>query len=160
VLRPAGSELGAAGLQAALWLLLGGWLGSWGAFAMLVAPAAFRVLPTGLAGDLVAPLLAALHLGGAASGLALALLAWVLARGRLAIALPLALSALCLISHFGVTPQIAELREAVRGAGSEAAAARFQRLHGLSMLLFSAVSLGALVLAGLHARADVRSRRV
>ncbi len=160
-LRGAGGAGPAAmALQAALWLLLGGWLGSWGAFAMLVAPAAFRVLPTGLAGDLISPLLGALHLAGAAAGLALALLARVLARGRLAIALPLALSALCLISHFGVTPQLAELRAATfGGSGSEALAARFQRLHGLSMLLFSAVTLGALVLVGVHARADVRARR-
>jgi hypothetical protein len=154
-----GSDLGAAALRAALWLLLGGWVGSWGAFAMLVAPAAFRVLPTPLAGELVSPVLAALHLGGAGAGLALALLGRVLGRGRVAIALPLLLSALCLISHFGVTPQIAELREAAFGAtGSEAVAARFQRLHGLSMLLFSAVLAGALVLVGLHARADVRAR--
>jgi len=125
---------------------------------MLVAPAAFRVLPTRLAGELVSPVLAELHLAGASAGLGLALLGRVLGRGRVAIALPLLLSALCLISHFGVTPQIAELREAAFGGpGSEAVAARFQQLHGLSMLLFSAVVAGALGLVGLHARADVRA---
>jgi hypothetical protein len=166
VARPAawagggGSELGAAALRAALWLLLGGWVGSWVCFAMLVAPAAFRVLPTRLAGELVSPVLGGLHLAGAGAGVALALLAGVLRRGRVALALPLLLSALCLASHFGVTPAVAELRAATfGGAGSEEIAARFQRLHSISMLLFGAVLAGTLVLVGLHARADVRGRR-
>ena len=36
-------------LRAALWLVLGGWVGSWACFGLVVAPNAFRVLPSEVA---------------------------------------------------------------------------------------------------------------
>ncbi len=49
-------------LRTALWLLLGGWVGSWACFGLVVVPAAFQVLPsTELAGKLVGPVLGTLR---------------------------------------------------------------------------------------------------
>jgi hypothetical protein len=46
------------GLRSALWLALGGWVGSWALFALVIARLAFRVLPSPeVAGHLVAPVL-------------------------------------------------------------------------------------------------------
>jgi hypothetical protein len=105
-------EKPATWLRACLWLLLGGWLGAWILFAFVVAPTAFRVLPsTQIAGELVGPVLAALHLYGVGAGIALAVLAWALARTGAGVWIPLAMGALCLLSQFGVTGQI----EAIRG---------------------------------------------
>jgi hypothetical protein len=143
-------------LRCALWVVLGGWNGAWALFAFVVARVAFQVLPTtALAGKVVGPVLAALHLYGAVAGVALALLGGALGRGRPAIALPLALSALCLVSHFAVTSEIEEIRELVFGpGGSPELAARFQHLHRLSMGIYTAVGLGAYALLWLHVRAD------
>lgn len=143
-------------LRSLLWLLLGGWVGSWLLFALVVAPTAFRVLPsTPVAGSLVGPVLDALHLYGAAAGLALAVLALLLRRGWLRIALPLAMSAACLISQFGVSAALAEIRDQAFGpGGSEMVAAHFTRLHRISMTIYSVVLLGALALVALHAASD------
>jgi hypothetical protein len=144
--------------RAALWLLLGGWVGAWVLFGAVIAPTAFRVLPsTQVAGELVGPVIAVLHLYGAAAGIALALLAWALGRGRLLRVLPLLLAALCLYSHFGVSARISEIRDRAFGAeGSSEAAARFGALHERSLHLFIAVGAGALLLVGMHAWADSR----
>jgi hypothetical protein len=143
-------------LRGLLWMLLGTWIGSWLLFALVVAPTVFRVLPTpGAAGALVAPVLDVLHLYGAAAGVALAALALALRRGRLRVALPLVMAAACLYSQFGVSAELAEIRPLVFGPeGSEEIAARFNRLHGISMGIYSAVLVGALVLLGLHAVSD------
>ncbi len=143
-------------LRGALWLVLGTWVGAWLLFGLVVAPVAFRALPgPGNAGRLVSPILTALHLYGAGAGIALALLAWALRRGAPLVALPLLMSGLCLVSQFGVTPQIAEIRELVFGSGGDVeTAARFGRLHRISMALFSVVGFGALALIGLHAHAE------
>jgi len=149
---------GAGGLwlRAISWLLLGGWSGTWVFFAFVVAPTAFRVLPsTQIAGQLIGPVLATLHLYGAAAGVALAALAWGLSRTGLCVWLPLAMSALCLVSHFGVTAQIEAIRPLAFGPeGSPGMAARFQLLHQLSMGIYSAVGLAGFVLVALHARVD------
>ena len=61
-------------LRSALWLCLGGWVGAYALFAFVVAPTAFRVLSTpGDAGQLVGPVLRALHLYGLGAGAALGL---------------------------------------------------------------------------------------
>lgn len=146
-------------LRTGAWLLLGTWVGSWLLFPW-VALTAFRSLPsTELAGRVVGPVLTALHLYGAAAGLALALLARALRRGAWAIALPLALSALCLYSQFGVSAEIDEIRSQVFApGGNEGAAARFNLLHRRSVGIFSAVGAGALVLIGVHSRVEGSSR--
>jgi hypothetical protein len=145
-------------LRSLLWLTLGGWVGSWACFGLLVAPMAFQLLPsTRLAGTLVGPILTALHLYGAVAGGLLALLAWHMGRGWLRIGLPLAMSLACLYSHFGLTAEIAELSGKAFGPeGSETLAARFNALHERSLAIYVAVSAATLGLVVLHARSDSR----
>ena len=52
-------------LRSALWLALGGWVGSWAFFAFVVSRLAFQMLPGDVAGDLAGVLLGVLHFGGA-----------------------------------------------------------------------------------------------
>jgi hypothetical protein len=148
--------IGGIALRSALWLLLGGWIGAWGMFALVVAPTAFRVLPsTEVAGDLVGPLLSFLHLYGAVAGLALAGIAWALSRPVALRVLPLVLMAACLYTQFGVSGEIAEIRDlALRPEGSEEMAARFTRLHTLSRTIFGSVGVAAIALLVLHAREE------
>ena len=148
--------VGAVWLRALSWLVLGGWLGAWVLFAFVIAPTAFRVLPsTEIAGHLIAPVLATLHLYGVVAGLALAALAWGLARTGWCVWLALSMSALCAVSHFGVTAQIEAIRPLVFGPqGSPEVAARFQLLHRISMGIYTCVGLAGFLLVALHARAD------
>ncbi len=143
-------------LRSALWLLLGGWIGAWLLFGLVVAPISFRALPsTELAGLVVGPVLTSLHLYGAVAGLALGLIAAALGRGSVMLALPLVMAALCLYSHFGLTAQIAELRQVAFGpTGNTEAAVLWGQLHRSSVTLFIAIGIGALVLLGLHVRAE------
>lgn len=150
-------------LRSVLWLVLGGWIGASGYFALVVALAAFRVLPTSdLAGQLVDAVYTPLQLYGVGAGLVLAGLARGLGRGGWLVVHPVVLSALCFISHFGITARLDELRDRAFGAAGAvpeaAASAEFWRLHGLSMALHSAVLLGAVWLLVLHVRADLRDR--
>lgn len=139
-----------------LWLVLGGWVGSWACFGLVVAPAVFQGAPEA-APAVIGPVLARLHLYGGVAGILLAGLAWTRGRGRLLVILPLLMSAVCFFSHFGISLRIAELREQAFGpAASPAAALRFNQLHRLSVALFLAVSGASLLLVGLHARADAR----
>jgi hypothetical protein len=151
-----GSGTSGLALRSLLWLTLGGWVGSWACFGLLVAPMAFQILPsTRIAGTLVGPILTALHLYGGVAGAILALLAWLLGRGRLRIGLPLAMAIACLYSHFGVSAEIAELSgQAFGPEGSEALAARFNTLHQLSLWIFGVVSAVSIALVVLHARSD------
>lgn len=156
-----GSTATRAALRGALWLALGGWVGIWILFGLVVAPTAFRVLPTAeLAGSLIGPVLDVLHLFGAVAGLVLGLIAWRLDRGPLQRILPLAMGAACLYSQFGVSAEIAEIQEMAFGPqGSETLVARFTQLHRISVGIFLAVGVAALVLTALHARDDARSGR-
>jgi hypothetical protein len=142
--------------RAGLWLALGGWVGSWLFFALVVARTAFRVLPsTELGGRVVAPALAVLHWYGVVAGVLVAGIAWKLRRARACVLLPLAMAALCAYSESVVTGEMEELRPRVFGEeGDEKSAERYRTLHGRSMGLFSAVALGAIALTALHARSD------
>jgi hypothetical protein len=142
-----------------LWLVLGGWIGASAYFALVVALAVFRVLPTAeMAGQVVDAVYTPLQLYGVGAGLVLAAVAAALGRGRWLVIHPIVLSALCFISHFGITARLDELREGAFGASPEAAAsAEFWRLHGASMGIHSAVLLGAVWLLVLHVRADLRA---
>ncbi len=144
-------------LRSLLWLLLGGWVGAWGLFATSVAPVAFRELPSAaLAGGLVGPVLLRLHLYGIGAGLALAALARALGRGRSLSILPVALALLCVLSQFGVTAAISDVRPESFGPDTaEDVAARFAALHRLSVMLFGLVGLGAIALVVMHVRADL-----
>ena len=150
-----------ASLRAALWLSLGVWIGAWLLFGLVVAPTAFRVLPsTRDAGSLIGPVLEVLQLFGCAAGLLLALIARWLGRGIARWALPLAMSAACLYSQFGLSAEIAEIQDLAFGPqGSEALVARFSHLHRLSVAIFLCVGVAALTLAGLHARDDAAELR-
>jgi hypothetical protein len=141
-------------LQAAVWTLLAGWFGAFSFFALVIAPTAFQVLPSqAVAGALVAPALASLHTYGLFAGPSLALLAAVLRRGWLAIALPLALAVTCAVSEYGVTRAIDQVRPHAFGEDYEPRAAElFSRLHQTSRTLFGVVQFGALGLILIHAR--------
>lgn len=144
-------------LRVVLWLLLGGWVGAWVLFAAGVAPAAFSQLPsTELAARVVGPVLAGLHRYGIAAGLVLGGLSMAMGRGRWLTGLPLILALACAISEFGVSAEIQALRA---GGGAAADPGRFSTLHRLSVALFAAVGLGAVVLAVLHARVDAALAR-
>jgi hypothetical protein len=150
----------AVALRGVLWLALGSWIGALVLFAAVVAPAAFRVLPSSeLAGRLVGEVLPAVQLYGAAAGIVLALAARVLRRGRVALLLPLLLGALGPVSLFGITPRIEEVRaRAFAESPDPAARAAFGRLHAVSGALYAATLAGALALVVVHARADVGGR--
>jgi uncharacterized protein DUF4149 len=143
-------------LRSTLWLTLGGWLGSWALFALVIARLAFSVLPSPeIAGHLVRPLLNVLHWYGFAAGLALAALAVVLRRGRPLVVLPLGLAVACLITQLGVTPRLEALRDLAFGPGGNVdAAATYRHLHGLSMAIFTSVLVGTIALVVLHVRAE------
>ena len=145
------------GLHFCARLLLAGWIGSWAAFALLVAPTAFRVLPSmELAGELVSPIVSVLHWYGAAAAVLLALIAWRLGRGRLLVLLPLAAAALCAYSELAVTTELSAIRPLVFGpGGSTELAARFQHLHRVSVAIFLIVGLSTLVLLAAQVRADL-----
>ncbi len=146
-------------LRCALWVVLGGWVGCWVFFGAVVAPSAFRVLPsTELAGRLVGPVLGALQVFGGVAGIALALLAWALGRGRTTVAIPALMAAVCLVSHFGISREIASIRDLAFGPeGNAEMAARFTWLHQLSVDLYIGVGIAALVLMALHTRCELRA---
>ena len=150
---------GGAGARTTLWLLLGGWFGSYLLFGAVIAPTAFAVLPTTeIAGSFISPVLTRLHLFGAAAGLPLAWSAWRLGRSRLLIVTPIVLSAVCILSHFGVSAELAKLRDLTFGPeGSTDAAARFALLHRISVGVFVVVGIVVTVLIALHARADAQT---
>ncbi len=145
-------------LRSLLWLLLGGWVGSWALFGLVIAPTAFRVLPsTEIAGTVIGPVLTALHLYGSAAGFGVSAIAAVFRRGRLRIALPLLLAVACLYSQFGVSGEISEIRDQVFGPeGNQTLAARWSSLHRLSLGIYLAVSGAILWLLVLHAASDSR----
>jgi len=135
------------------WVLLGGWIGSWGFFGLAVAPMAFRLLPGEASAQLAGPLLRHLHLYGLAAGLAVALLGWLLRTGRASVLGALGLAGLCALAEFGVRAAIADVRPSEMGAGATASeAARFAWLHQVSQALFAGVWLGTLGLAALLVR--------
>jgi hypothetical protein len=149
------------GIKFLLWLLLGGWIGAWVTFGGLVAPTAFRALPSHeLAGQVVGPVVSALHGYGMAAGPLLALLAWMLGRHWLLIAIPLLAAAACAWSELAITPQIAAVRPLALGpGGTPELAARFGHLHRVSVLIFLFVGVTTLVLLAAHVLADAARSR-
>ncbi len=141
-------------------LILGIWIGANLYFAIVIARAAFRLLPTSeLAGQLVDAVYTPLQYYGIAAGLLLAALAVVLRQGRWLATLPAMLSGFCIVSHFVITARMDELRDRAFGAAPEAAASsEFMTLHGVSMGIHSVVLLGAMLLVGLWVHADLQAR--
>jgi hypothetical protein len=148
-------------MVAGLWCLLGGWVGALLFFGVVVAPTTFQALPSPeLAGKIVGPVLRSLNLYGMAAGPALAFLAWRLRRGKLLVALPLILSLAAVVSEFGIASAIQSIRPLAFGPEPDAAALlRFGQLHRIAVDLFTLTGILALLLALLHAWADVSARR-
>jgi hypothetical protein len=153
------SLLGPSLIRASLWMLLGGWFGAYLLFGAAIAPTIFAVLPTTeMAGSLIAPILTKLHLYGALAGLPLALLSRSLARSHLLVAIPIALSLVCLYSHFGLSAEMAEIRDLSFGSdGNPEAAARFGLLHRISLGAFVGIGATLTLLIAMHAKADAES---
>lgn len=143
-------------LRSIAMLVAGGWFGAMVLFAFVVAPTAFGVLPGAeLAGQLVGPVLRAIHLFGIGAGLVLAGVAAALGRPRWLIVAPLLLAGACAYSEFVVTAAMSGvLPHDAGGPTPEDHAARFAHLHRLSMVLFTAVGLGVAALVVGHVRAD------
>jgi hypothetical protein len=145
-------------LRALLWLWLGALIGAMGLFGAMTR-VAFEVVPEpAVAGDLVRRLLGPLLAIGAISGVGLAGLGAALGRGRLAIAVALLLSITCIVNQFGVSRAVAEIHLTDPGL-APGMAARFATLHQLSVWLFVASGLIALVLAAIHAWIETGSAR-
>lgn len=145
-------------LRTTAWLILSAWAGGWLFFAVVVAPTAFRVLPSSRdAGQVVGPLLETLHLCGILAGLVLAGLSLVLGRGAWLVGIPLVLAGVCAYSEFSVTAAIDVVRPGAFGPAAEAtAAAEFARLHGISRTLYGIVGAGLLTLIFLQTRSETR----
>ena len=136
-----------------LFALLGLWIGAMLFFAGVMAPAAFAVLETpAQAGQLVARTLAVLNLVGAGLALAVALLSRRLGGGAWLPGIALGLGLLCILSHFGVTAALAEIRATPGWDSDPALRRRFGALHGVSVGLLGATLLGAVALLAAQGR--------
>lgn len=125
-------------------------------FGAVVARAAFVAVPDpGIAADLIGRVLGPLQLSGIGLALALAALGGGLGRGRAAVVVPLVLGVLCAINHFGVSPAVAAI-DLTDPTLADSAGGRFALLHRLSVWLFGATAVGALALAAVHARHELR----
>ena len=131
------------------------WAGSLWTVAYLVAPTLFRTLDSVQAGAIAGSIFRVqgwVAVGCAA--LMLALLQWApgaleLKRRRLLGALVLSMLVCALLSHFGISPLMAELKAQAQGSSGimdEAMRSRFGMLHGVSTLIFAVQSLLAGVL--------------
>ncbi|WP_308920199.1 DUF4149 domain-containing protein [Janthinobacterium sp. J1-1] len=130
------------------------WAGSLWTIGFVVAPTLFgtlsdRVLAGNIAGSMFR---AEAWLSVACAVILLALLQWAPGalepkRRRLLGALVLSMLVCALVSHFGITPLMAELKaQAPSGIMDDAMRSRFGMLHGVSTLVFAVQSLLASVL--------------
>ena len=130
------------------------WAGSLWTIGFVVAPTLFgtlsdRVLAGNIAGSMFR---AEAWLSIDCAVILLALLQWAPGalepkRRRLLGALVLSMLVCALVSHFGITPLMAELKAQARsGIMDEAMRSRFGMLHGVSTLVFAVQSLLAGIL--------------
>lgn len=136
------------------------WIGGIGFFAFVLAPTLFGVLPTTkLAGDVVNATLGKLHWMGLFSGGIFLIASLLYNRQKYVQLRPFALShvfvvlmlALTIVSQFGITPRMRELRSnpaMMESSGHE----EFDRLHAWSTRLESGVLFLGLGVAILTAR--------
>jgi hypothetical protein len=132
-------------------VLVAAWLGAALLVAIVVAPAAFRVLPTRtMAGALVGQVLPVIFL----SGLIVAVLAGVIDRQasgalRATALVPLAAMILgCVVAQFVIGPRIEVVRAAIGGAVdalevTDPRRVQFGKLHAFSVLWMGVAMLGA-----------------
>lgn len=133
-------------------LLLALWLGAAGFFAIVVARAAFAVLPTrALAGALVGRILPVLFVTGIVVGAAVVLLEWPATRDRWGrVASGSAMAAACAVAQLLVAPRIERLRASIGApletlAADDARRAAFGRLHAVSVGWLGVAILAAAV---------------
>ncbi|MEG1115492.1 MAG: DUF4149 domain-containing protein [Janthinobacterium sp.] len=132
------------------------WAGSLWTIGFIVAPTLFgtlsdRVLAGNIAGSMFR---AEAWLSIACALILLVLLQWrpgalELKRRRLLAALVLSMLVCALLSHFGISPLMAELKAQAQGSSGimdEAMRSRFGMLHGVSTVIFAVQSLLAGVL--------------
>lgn len=131
--------------------LLALWLGASALFTLVVARAAFAVLPSRtLAGALVGRVLPVLFVTGILVGVTLVLLEWPALRERWTRAAAGATMVVaCAIAQFYVAPRIARLREAIAGplealAAGDPQRAAFGRLHAISVAWLGVAIVAAL----------------
>ena len=148
---------------AQLWIVtcLASWLGAAVYFTLAVAPAVFSLArEPGAAGMAIADLLGGLHIGGACLFLSAAGAARA-SRHRASLRLGLlGLALLCLLSHFGVSRPLAELRQQHSEGRTAAEAERFRRLHLLSVGIFGVIGMGATALLIAHRMPEAPRRDV
>lgn len=147
-------------------LLLALWLGAAAFFSLVVARAAFAVLPTRtLAGALVGRLLPVLFLTGIAVGVVILVLEWPSVRehwGRFAGACAMIVA--CGAAQFLVAPRIDRLRAAIGGplealAPGDPRRAAFGRLHAISVAWLGVAIVAACIALFLTWRALDAPRR-
>ena len=139
--------------------LIAAWLGAASLVAAVVAPSAFRILPSRtMAGALIGPVLTTIF----ASGLFIAIVALGLEARMTRFAVPLAVSGpfaamiiACAAAQFVISPKIDSLRASIGGAidgldASDARRIRFGRLHGLSVLCMGVAMVGAATALGMR----------
>jgi Domain of unknown function (DUF4149) len=120
-------------------LLLCAWLGAALVVAVVVAPAAFAVLPSrSLAGALVGRVLPAIFWSGMAIGLVTAVLAWSLPHRAWSAGGAVVLALACGVAQLGVAPRIERIRASIDGAvdaldPADPRRQAFGRLHGMSV---------------------------
>jgi hypothetical protein len=146
--------------RTALWLSLGGWVGSWAFFAFVVSRVAFQVLPGDIAGDLAGMLLIPLHWGGAILALIAASAAWALDRRGWLTWLPILLALLCVGSELFIAPEVAAVRPSTLGAAvTEETSRRFALVHAISLGLFLTIHVVSIGLLVGHARLDALAQQ-
>jgi hypothetical protein len=132
-------------------VLLAAWLGAAMLVALVVAPAAFAVLPSRtLAGALVGRVLPVLFWTGMVIGLAVATLGWSMPHRFWRTSGALALAAACAAAQLVVAPRIAGRREQIGGAvdaldPADPRRQAFGRLHGMSVAWMGVGGLAALL---------------
>ena len=132
-------------------LLLALWLGGATLVAAVVAPAAFRVLPTrSLAGALIGEILPVIFIAGIIVSIAAAILEARIGNiARPLTAAPyLAVLAGCIVAQFIIGPKIEVVRASIAGAvdaldTADPRRVQFGRLHGFSVLWMGVAMLGA-----------------
>jgi hypothetical protein len=133
-------------------ILLAAWLGAAILVAAVIAPAAFRVLPTRtLAGALVGEVLPVIFISGLVIG---AIVVGIEARsgarfGRPTVAAPfIALILGCVVAQFIIGPRIEAVRASIGGTvealdSADPRRTQFGRLHGFSVLWMGVAMVGA-----------------
>jgi hypothetical protein len=135
------------------------WLGAAALTALVVAPAAFSVLPSRtLAGALVGRVLPVLFWSGLVIGLGVALVSWSSARPPARTIAAVAMAVACAIAQLVIAPRIQRIRDQIGDGAVDALAPSdplrqaFGRLHGMSVAWMGLAAIAAIVAVTLLVR--------